>query len=91
MQRRTSLWTQTKNIKIRIKTKQELKDLLNRKDMAITKSSEIIEVITIESKHTFKDINKSVITIKNIIARTIAVTFPEIIKHGIQKVFSRFF
>lgn len=91
MQRRTSLWTQTKNIKILIKTKQELKGLLNRKDMAITKSSEIIEVITIESRHTFKDIKKSVINIKNVIAHTLAVTFIEIIKHGIQKVFSRFF
>lgn len=89
MQERKNFWIKAE-IEIKIKTKTELKTILNGEDMAIPNDGEITEIktgrgITSEIK------GKISSTIKNITLKDIVAAFFEIIKHCIRKLFNNFF
>lgn len=89
MQERKIFWIKAE-IEIKIKTKTELKNILNGEDMAITNSGEITEIEVY--KDTTSEIKGKISsTIKNITLKDIVAAFFEIIKHCIRKLFNKFF
>jgi len=89
MKERKNFWIKTE-IEIKIKTKTELKNLLNEGNMAMTNSGEITEIEM--SKDTIIEIKGKISSaIKNINLKGIVAAVFEIIKHFIQKLFNKFF
>ena len=89
MQERKNFWIKAE-VEIKIKTKTELKNILDGEDMAITNGGEITEVELY--KDTTSEIKGKISsTIKNITLKDIVAAFFEIIKHCIRKLFNNFF
>ena len=89
MQERKNFWIKAE-VEIKIKTKTELKNILDGEDMAITNGGEITEVEVY--KDTTSEIKGKISsTTKNFTLKDIVVVFFEIIKHYVQKLFNKFF
>ena len=88
MNERENFWIKTE-IEVKIKTKTELKNLLNERNMAMTNSGEITEIGM--SKNTIVEIKGKISsTLKNITLKGIVTAVFEIIKHYIQKLFKKY-